>query len=40
MVKMDSKLKIGEEILFLSEKDVKACLDMKKAIDYEKKEND
>jgi ornithine cyclodeaminase/alanine dehydrogenase-like protein (mu-crystallin family) len=33
MVKMDSKLNIGEEILFLSEKDVKACLDMKKAIE-------
>ena len=30
---MNSNSKIGKEILYLSEKDVKACLDMKKAID-------
>jgi ornithine cyclodeaminase/alanine dehydrogenase-like protein (mu-crystallin family) len=33
MVNMNSKLKTGEEILYLSENDVKACLDMKKAIE-------
>ena len=29
----DTKLRVGEELIFLSESDVKSCIDMKKAVE-------